>query len=186
MKLRIDLRILLFLILFYITKQINIYIMVLIFALIHEMGHLIAGIMLGMKPKKIEMMPTGLSISFKIKAKDYNKKILKANVLEVKKIIVALAGPLTNFIIILLVNKLNLNIYIYLIIILGRKKSIQYIYNVSFFVIILITIIAIILMILFKNIAIMVAITYMWYLFLREVKRYKIRKQVYEIIENYW
>ena len=120
MKLRIDLRIFLFLVLFYITNQINIYVMVLIFAFIHELGHLLAGIILGMKPKKIEMMPTGLSIAFKIKSKDYNTKVLRANMLELKKILVALAGPFTNFAMIFLANKLNLNIYTYLIVVFSN------------------------------------------------------------------
>ena len=41
-------------------------------------------------------MPFGVSVSFKLQLHDYNKHILKANLLEIKKIIVAAAGPLTN------------------------------------------------------------------------------------------
>ena len=67
MRFRIDLKIFIFIILFYFTKQIELYVMMLIFAIIHELGHLIVGILLKMKPEKIEIMPFGLTISFKIK-----------------------------------------------------------------------------------------------------------------------
>ena len=103
MRFRIDLKIFLFLILFYLTKQIEIYAMIMVFALIHELGHLLAGIILKMKPEKLEIMPFGVSIAFKIEPKDYNKKIKKGNKLDIKKIIVASAGPLTNLIIIIIV-----------------------------------------------------------------------------------
>ena len=102
MRFRIDLKIFIFLIIFYFTKQIEIYAMIMLFALIHELGHLLAGLLMGMKPEKIELMPFGVSISFKIKVEEYNKKIKKGNMLEIKKILVALAGPLTNFIIIII------------------------------------------------------------------------------------
>ena len=87
MRFRIDLKIFLFLILFYFTKQIETYVIIIVFAIIHELGHLMAGLIMGMKPEKIELMPYGISISFKLKPKDYNKKILKANLLEIKKIL---------------------------------------------------------------------------------------------------
>ena len=79
MRFRIDLKIFLFLILFYFTKQIETYVIIIVFAIIHELGHLMAGLIMGMKPEKIELMPYGISISFKLKPKDYNNKILKAN-----------------------------------------------------------------------------------------------------------
>ena len=103
MKFRIDLKIFIFVILFFITNQIKIYAMIMLFAIIHEFGHLLAGILLGMKPTKIEIKPFGVSINFDITSKDYNIKIKKGNLLELKKIFVALAGPATNaFIIIVL------------------------------------------------------------------------------------
>ena len=101
MKFRIDLKIFLLVFLFCLTKQIKIYAMIMMFAIIHELGHLLMGILLGMKPEKLEIKLIGLSISFKIENNDYNKKIKKGNLLEVKKILVAMAGPVTNFIIIL-------------------------------------------------------------------------------------
>ncbi len=100
MKFRIDLKIFIFVILFLITNQIKIYAMIMIFAIIHELGHLIAGMLLGMKAEKIEIKPFGVTIDFNIKRKDYIVKIKKGNLLEVKKILVALAGPMTNVLII--------------------------------------------------------------------------------------
>ena len=99
MRFKVDLKIFLFFILFYFTKQIETYVMILIFAMIHELGHLLVGIILGMRPNKIELTPFGFSISFKIVPKDYNVKILEGNRMQIKEIIISLAGPLTNFII---------------------------------------------------------------------------------------
>ena len=79
MRFRIDLKIFIFLILFYFTRQIELYAMIMIFALIHELGHLIAGILLGMKPEKLELMPFGVALPFKINSEEYNQKIKKAN-----------------------------------------------------------------------------------------------------------
>ena len=108
MKFKIDLKIFLLIILFLCTNQIKIYGMMMLFAIIHELGHLIAGIILKMKPNQLKINPLGISIEFDIKNRDYNIKIQKANLLEIKKIIVALAGPLTNFIIILILRYINI------------------------------------------------------------------------------
>lgn len=90
-----------------------------IFALIHEMGHLICGLVLGLKPKSLRIMPLGISIEFSVIYKDYNKKIKNANILVVKKMILALAGPFTNLIIIfifmLLKNYVEISIYMQII-----------------------------------------------------------------------
>ena len=64
MKFRIDLKIFIFLIIFYFTKQIEIYSILMLFALVHELGHLLAGLLVGMKPEKLELMPFGVAISF--------------------------------------------------------------------------------------------------------------------------
>ena len=99
MVFRVDLKIFAFLILFYFTKQIEIYLVILIFACIHEFSHFLAGIFLKMKVKKITLMPVGLSIEFSLTKNDYNKKVLKSNILEIKKIIIAIAGPMVNILI---------------------------------------------------------------------------------------
>ena len=44
-----------------------------IIVLIHEFGHLVTGIIMGLKPQKIELMPLGLSVSFKTTNKEIPK-----------------------------------------------------------------------------------------------------------------
>ena len=212
MRFRIDLKIFIFLILFYFTKQIEIYAMIMIFAIIHEIGHLLAGLAVGMKAEKIELMPFGVSISFKINPKEYNRKIKRGNILEVKKIIVAAAGPITNFIIILITCKLNLEIVTSLIIIytnflimifnllpihpldggrilkgilhiyFGKRKSEKYINNISKITIIIITAISSILILYIQNISIFLIDMYLWYLVIKEDLKYKKREEIYKKI----
>ena len=55
-----------------------------IFAILHELSHLITGIILKMKVKRIALMPIGLSIEFKLSYDDYNKKLYKSNLLDLK------------------------------------------------------------------------------------------------------
>ena len=214
MRFRIDLKIFLFLILFYFTKQIKIYSMIMIFAFIHELGHLIAGLLLKMKPEKLEIMPFGITISFKINTKDYNKRIKNGNLLEIKKIMVALAGALTNLIIIIIAMNLNLDIIngliiIYtntllmvfnllpifpldggrivkgiLYIIFGKRKSEEYTNDISIISTIIITAISSILILYIKNIALFLIILYLWYLVIKENIKLLKRKELYNKIEE--
>ena len=98
MKFRIDLKILFFLVLFYLTGQLNLYLLVMGFALLHELAHLVVGIILGFKFEEMEVMPFGFWISLKPKIEDYKKHILKSNMIDLKYIFVAIAGPLLNLI----------------------------------------------------------------------------------------
>ena len=70
-----------------------------IFAFLHEIGHLIAGVMCGLKPKTINVMPIGFSILFNLQIDDYNTKIRNGSILSIKKIVIALAGPIVNLMI---------------------------------------------------------------------------------------
>lgn len=123
MRLKIDLKIFLFLFLFLLTSQIEMYIILMIFAIIHELGHLVAGLILKFKPEEVKLTPVGLQIRFKIDSREYNEKIKEARSLNIKKAIIALAGPLTNLIIAvvtIIIGYFNVNIqntYIYQIII---------------------------------------------------------------------
>ena len=112
MVLIVDLKIFIFFVLFYITKQIEIYATIMILCIIHELGHVVMGLIMGLKIEKIEIMPFGLSVSFKINVDDYNKKIRKGNILHLKKIAIAAAGPFTNFIMLLIVIHTNINLKI--------------------------------------------------------------------------
>ena len=214
MRFRIDLKIFIFLIIFYFTKQIEIYAMIMLFALIHELGHLLAGILMGMKPEKIELMPFGVSISFKIKVEEYNKKIKKGNMLEIKKILVALAGPLTNFIIIIIASNINIDLFKALIIIytnflimifnllpiypldggrilkgilhinFGIKKSEFYTNIISKITVAIITILSSVLILYIHNIAIALIDMYLWYLVIKEDIIYKKREKILENINK--
>lgn len=214
MRFRIDLKIFIFLIIFYFTKQIEIYAMIMLFALIHELGHLLAGILMGMKPEKIELMPFGVSISFKIKVEEYNKKIKKGNILEIKKILVALAGPLTNFIIIIIASNINIDLFKALIIIytnflimifnllpiypldggrilkgilhinFGIKKSEFYTNIISKITVAIITMLSSVLILYIHNIAIALIDMYLWYLVIKEDIIYKKREKILENINK--
>lgn len=210
MRFRIDLKIFIFIILFWITKQIEVYAYVMIFAFIHELGHLVTGLIVGMKPEKIEIMPFGVSISFKINPKEYNIKIKKANKLEIKKIIVALAGPLTNFLIILIAGNLKIDIFKSLIIIytnflimifnllpiypldggrvlngilyiiFGKRKAEKYTNIISKIAVATITIISSIAVLYIRNIAIILIDIYLWYLIIKEDTKYNKRQEIYK------
>ena len=123
MSIKIDLKIFLFLFLFFLTSQIEIYIILMIFAIMHELGHLIAGIILKFKPEEINLTSVGLRISFRIKPEEYNKDIKNTRPLNIKKAIIAIAGPTTNLIIAtiaIVIAKFNMNIsniYIYQLIV---------------------------------------------------------------------
>lgn len=212
MRFRIDLKIFIFLILFYFTKQIEVYAMIMIFAIIHELGHLLAGLLMGMKPEKVEIMPFGVSISFKIKVKEYNKRVKKGNLLEIKKIIVALAGPITNFIIILITYNLNMDLLKSILIIytnflimifnlvpiypldggrilkgilyifLGKRKSEKYVNTISKITVIIITTVSSILILYTHNISIFFIDMYLWYLVIKEDLRHRKREEIYKKI----
>lgn len=111
MQVKINLRIFFFIGIFLITKQIEIYGVIMLFAFLHELGHLFMGLILGFKPQNLCINPMGISISFKINAKDYNQKILKANKFIIKKILIAIAGPTVNFLLATVFIQNNLNLF---------------------------------------------------------------------------
>ena len=212
MRFKIDLKIFLFLILFYFTKQVETYVVIMVFAIIHELGHLVAGLALGMVPESIKLMPYGLSISFKLIPKDYNKKIIKGNLLSLKKIIVAFAGPITNIFIIIIVSNLKINIFYRLIIIytnllltifnllpiypldggrilkeilhiiFGKKKAEKYINNISFMFLIFLTCIGSVSIYYMKNIAIFIIIIFLWGLYIKQDIIYRKKIKIYNLI----
>ncbi|MCI9063844.1 MAG: hypothetical protein HFJ17_04510 [Clostridia bacterium] len=166
------------------------------------------GILMGLRPSTIELMPFGFFIRFDRINKKNNTEIVKA------KILIAVAGPITNLIFILILGVLNIPyvsndilVYINLIILgfnllpiypldggralegileskLGIRRATIYINKISNIYIILITMIASIALYYFKNIAILLIVLYLWLLILKENKKFKIRSEALNFITN--
>lgn len=216
MQIKIDLKIFAIVILFLLTKNIGIYALLMFFALIHELSHLICGILLGFKPKSISVVPYGFNLSFKINCLDYNKKIVKGNIITLKRIIIALAGPFSNLIcivfIVILKKNFNVNqyqnlIYANILLVLfnlfpiypldggrimqgiihifcGLRKSYVYTKFITNINIIILTAISSILILYYKNIAILLAIIYLWILVYKCNKEYNLKEKLYNKIDN--
>ena len=211
---RIDLKVFLFLILLYFTKQIQIYSVIMIFAIIHELGHLIAGLALNMKLKKITVMPLGFSAELALNMKDYNSKILKSNKLELKKMIIALAGPITNIIIIIFVSFLDIRndlkeVIIYsnfliamfnlipiypldggriiksLLSLLINKRNANIVTNkISNIFLFFLTCLFSVLIYYLKNISLLLILIYLWYIVFKENKIFKMKNKLYNTLRK--
>lgn len=214
MRIRIDLKIFIFLALFYLTNQIKIYLIVMFFCVIHELGHAIIGLILRMKTEKLEIIPYGLSIYFKTNPDDLNFKIKKGNLLELKKICVAMAGPIVSLILVILYTYFeplyitrqdaiysNILILMFNLIPLypldggrilkgilhieyGNKQSKIIINKISNIVMILLTFISSIAVYYYKNIAIFLICIFLWIITLQENKKFRTSMSMYDALEK--
>lgn len=210
MTIKLNLNIFLFLLLFLITNQIEVYALVMLFALIHELGHLLCGVLLGFEAESFKIMPLGFAIEFKTKIGDYNKKVLKSNLLTLKKLCINVAGPMTNLIIIMIGSFMNCHaniLYANLIILMinlipiypldggriiknilklsfGNRKAYSYSNQISNLFVIILTVISSIAVYYYKNWAIVLAIIFIWSLIINENKKYNIYNKVYKAIDK--
>ena len=134
--------------------------------------------------------------------------------IEIKKIIVAFAGPLTNLLIILITLKFNMNMFLglkiiysniliflfnlipfypldggrilqgFLHMIFGKRKAEIYTNYVSFITLILITLIGSIAIFYIQNIAFFLIIILLWILYIKEDMIYRRRNKIYNLIEK--
>lgn len=210
MKIKINLNIFLFLILFFLTNQLEVYTLVMAFALIHELSHLVCGMILGFKADTLKVMPLGFSIEFETVVEDYNKKVVKSNMITVKKIIVALAGPLINLLIVIFGIMFNIDsniIYSNLLILifnlipiypldggrilknvfkifLGNRKANRYTNLVTNIFTIILTMLASILILIYKNIAILAILIVVWGMTIKENNKYNTYNKIYKTIDK--
>lgn len=207
MQIKVNLQIFIFLLVFYLTKQLEVYAILMLLAFLHELGHLLAGLLLRLKPKRLEINPFGLAVIFE----EFGSK---NNAFEWKKVIIASAGPITNLIIMILVMFINLpieqltqEIIIYANILIiafnllpiypldgGRiVKGILYIFKgrstadsvsnkVANIGAILLTFAGSIAIYYFRNIAILLMLVYLWALVIKENKKYALKERVEKII----
>lgn len=206
MQIKIDWKIIIFVLFFFIINTWKIYILFLIYALIHEIAHMIVGIILGDSIEKIYIMPIGVSLSFKININDCNRKVLNGTYCSLKKILIALAGPISNIIFALIFKKeyqiigyINLIIAMFnllpiypldggriikhvLIILFGRRKGLKYTNHISNIVMITI---AIFTMSQIKTVGYMMIVSLIYLIMIRikNHKVYKMKEKIYQIIE---
>lgn len=206
MQIKVNLQIFLFIVVFILTHQIEIYGWIMLFAFVHELGHICTGLILKLKPKTLELMPFGLRITFE--TYEYKKLV------ETKKIIIDLAGPVTNLIIVLVTTFLHINdnlkqmiIYSNLLIAIfnmiplypldgGRIlkgiirlkkseiKSDEIINKISNILIVLITAISSIIVLYIKNLAIIFILIYLWIMVIKQNKRFNIKKKAYKLLQK--
>lgn len=182
-------------------EQIEIYVLLMFFAIIHELGHMLAGILLRLKPKLFEIQPFGVGIvfeNFEIKEKD--------------KIIISLAGPIINILLAIVLNYIkiyNKEIFINTNILLAifnlipiypldggrilkavvklckKEKNVEDIINrISNLLMIILTMCSSILILLYRNIGLFIIVMYLWFIVIKENKRYILKKRIQKILDK--
>lgn len=199
MKIKIDLKIFIFLIFLFFMKKLEYYFLFMFFIILHEIGHLISGIILGYKPKEINLNITGISLEF------YNYNIDKK---DLAKIVVLLSGPIINIILSIIYYSKNIEIaFINVVLatvnllpilpldggkilkiimkkIWGYKKGIkisEYISKIFLYTLMLTYSICILYV---KNFAIFIFLIYLLVLNHKENKMNDLRIRVFETLEN--
>lgn len=207
MKIKIDFKVFLLIFCYLITNKIRVFSVILFFILIHELAHILSGIILGLKPKKINFTLAGFSIEFEEKiVKNY---ISKSKTRLKNKIIIDLSGPIVNLILSIIFILLRnpdftyANLLIFLVNIMpilpldgGRvlKNILLYKYTfrtvnsviveISRINLIILTLIGSIIIVHLKNPLIVIFIIYLWGQFIKEKHYSNMIKNMYNIISK--
>lgn len=210
MHIKFDFKVILFVLFFFILGFEKLYLLFLIFAIIHELSHMVIGILLGFEPAKIQIMPFGAYINFKIDIKSYNTKILKGTICSLKKLFVSLAGPLANIVIAIIfymksgyivITYINILLATFnllpiypldggrilkqtLIILLGRRKALKYTNLLSNIFLFIILIISIIFCIITKSLIILLTLFYLVYIRKKEDEIYRLKEKAYNLLDK--
>ena len=210
MQIKFDVKTIIFILIFLILKKEDIYLIFLIYAIVHELIHVITGIVLGMKPHVLNIMPFGASISFKEDINSYNKKIIRGNVNNIKRLLIAITAPLFNIVLgtlfsfnskYILITYINIILALFnllpiypldggriikeiLTILYGRRKALEYINTISNITLTIICIFCIIFCYMSRSILLLISIIYLIYIRRKENQIYRIRKRVYVILEK--
>lgn len=201
MRIKINIQIFAIIIILILTKQIEIYAWLMLFALIHEIAHMITGIVLKLRPRMLKIEPFGIGIIFEgFKNTEKNK------------ILIALAGPMTNVLIAVLFSFIktraqtliiNSNILLTIFNLIpiypldggrilkaiiainsktGKEDDISN--KISNILMILLTAISSILILIYKNIGLLLIIAYLWIIVIKENNRYVLKKRISKLIEK--
>lgn len=212
MQIKLDLKIFLFALIFVFTGQIELYIVFMFFTLIHELGHMLAGMVLGLKPQKMSILPVGFSVTFTKK----NNKNKKTN-WTIQKLIIAITGPIVNILLAILLSystkvqiwNISSEIMVYtnllialfnlipiypldggriakciLTLLYTRKQVYVYIHLITKMSICILTIACSIWILYIHNIALLIALAYLWYLVIKENEYYQNKMRLYEAYEK--
>ncbi len=199
MRIKVDVKIFFIIILYIFMQSTKIFALTFIFILLHELGHLVTGITIGLKVKKINIHISGLSVEFENYGKQRN-----AN-----KIVVDIAGPLINIIalVIAIIIKQEEIAYINLLLAIVNllpiypldggqilrtllrkrftyKETINFIESISQYTLIILTAIASCYLLIGKNIGIFIAILYLWAIIFKEKRKNKIIRKAIRSVEN--